>query len=214
MGPRLREGFRPIIVSYYNIWDDKAGGEREARLAKKQKQKQALMRAAAAMPTSMLVIPLIATARPCHSRRRCVTDGTPTGTAVQWHTNNDFFLCTSPEKTSMSDDDAVLEDLVKTLGRQIASTGWVEAELARKKAAGEPLIKILRVGEEITAGGGGSSGGSGGSSGGSGGSSGGVGAEASTSAGAAGTVNENVSASAAAAAAGAPPPQAASAGAT
>ena len=127
----------------------------------------------------------------------------------QWHTT-----AKPRENSSMSDDDAVLEDLVKTLGRQIASTGWVEAELARKKAAGEPLIKILSVGEEITAGGGGSSGGSGGSSGGSGGSSSGVGAEASTSAGAAETVNENVSASAAAAAAGAPPPQAASAGAT
>lgn len=39
-----------------------------------------------------------------------------------------------------------LESLVKLLGSQIKDSGWVEAEIARKKAAGEPLVNVHDLG--------------------------------------------------------------------
>ena len=36
-----------------------------------------------------------------------------------------------------------LESLVRSLGQQLRSSRWVEEELARKAAAGEPLVRIF-----------------------------------------------------------------------
>ena len=57
----------------------------------------------------------------------------------------------------MSESPDELETLVKTLSQQISSTGWVEAELARKRAAGEPLVQAFSISEpeEAAASGGG-----------------------------------------------------------
>ncbi len=44
-----------------------------------------------------------------------------------------------------SADDAALDALVKSLSATITATGWVDAELARKRAAGEPLVSVFEL---------------------------------------------------------------------
>ncbi len=41
-----------------------------------------------------------------------------------------------------------LESLVRSLGQQLRSSRWVEEELARKAAAGEPLVRIFGAADE------------------------------------------------------------------
>ena len=41
--------------------------------------------------------------------------------------------------------DSVLDELVRTLSQQISASGWVDAELQRKRDAGEPIISIFDV---------------------------------------------------------------------
>ena len=43
-----------------------------------------------------------------------------------------------------------LETLVKLLGSQLKESGWIEAELARKQAAGEKIVNIHEVSMEAT----------------------------------------------------------------
>jgi hypothetical protein len=79
-----------------------------------------------------------------------------------------------------------LESLVKLLSRQIVATGWVEQELGRKRAAGEPLLAVGAV-EGSSAGGGSGGGGSSGGGGTSGGGDSGSGGEGGEGSGAGGS---------------------------
>lgn len=46
-----------------------------------------------------------------------------------------------------------LELLVRDLGQQLRSSTWIEDEIARKRASGEPLVRLFDVGSEDPAGG-------------------------------------------------------------
>jgi hypothetical protein len=43
------------------------------------------------------------------------------------------------------DESAVLDDLVRSLSKQIASTGWVEAEQRRLREAGAPILNVFEI---------------------------------------------------------------------
>lgn len=44
-----------------------------------------------------------------------------------------------------------LDDLIKALSAQITETGWVEEEIARKQAAGEPLVNVFELAAAVKA---------------------------------------------------------------
>ncbi len=46
---------------------------------------------------------------------------------------------------------ADLDSLVRSLSAQISSTGWVDAELARKSAGGEPVVNIFDIAAAVKA---------------------------------------------------------------
>lgn len=44
-----------------------------------------------------------------------------------------------------------LDDLIKSLSAQITETGWIEAEIARKRESGEQLVNVFELAAAVKA---------------------------------------------------------------